>query len=543
MRKLFFFLGLLIGYFSLFTTSAFAFSGSGAGTSGDPYQITTCSQLHEIDDDLNADYLIENDIDCTGFSFAPIGDANSNFFEGTLDGGGHEITNLTINSNTDGVGIFQGLGGEITRLGYESGSVTGGATTDYAGSLVGRVVGGNITSSYSKVDVITTASFGVQAGGLVGNGSSITISDCYYVGTVTRPTAVGNPLGGLVGIVSLASSITNSYMVGTLVNGNQTGGIVGNMTNGDVTGVFSSFTSTNSSNIGGIFGALGGGSVSDAYWNQISGSPAHCYGSSDTGCTMIDNSASYFYTVTNSPMDSWDFDTKWSNTNNGSSYPILLWEVPVPTSTPTPTPEPTRSGGSSSSSNSSSSQSTPSCSTTPNGFPNLFQVNTTKNAATLYFSPAGNAQNYLISYGFNSDANQFNVFTNQGSSTGVLAYTVNELPTNSNTYFKVYAQNNCGQGNWGNTMQVVTNGRVYYKNLVSQVLGILPKKTTVLGAKTSRVLGAKIKCEAYTVQSGDSLWSIASEKLGNGASYTTIMKSNNLNSSNLNPGQEIKVGC
>ena len=31
-----------------------AFSGSGAGTSGDPYQVTTCSQLHEMNASLTS---------------------------------------------------------------------------------------------------------------------------------------------------------------------------------------------------------------------------------------------------------------------------------------------------------------------------------------------------------------------------------------------------------------------------------------------------------------------------------------------------------
>ena len=144
-----------------------------------------------------------------------------------------------------------------------------------------------------------------------------------------------------------------------------------------------------------------------------------------------------------------------------------------------PLPNSTSSGGSSSSS------STPTCATTPNGAPNLFQINTTNKSATVYFSPVGSAQNYLISYGFDSNANQFNVFTNQGASSGVLSYTVNELPINSAVYFKIYAQNNCGQGNWSNTVQVATSGRVYFKNLTARITSYIPNQTTVLGTKTS----------------------------------------------------------
>ena len=149
-----------------------------------------------------------------------------------------------------------------------------------------------------------------------------------------------------------------------------------------------------------------------------------------------------------------------------------------------PLPTPTSGGGSQSSSGSSNASSTPTCATTPNGSPNLFQINTTNKSATVYFSPVGSAQNYLISYGFDSNADQFNVFINQGASSGVLYYSVNELPTNSAVYFKVYAQNNCGQGNWSNTMQVVTSGRIYFKNLISQITSYIPNNTTDLGTKT-----------------------------------------------------------
>lgn len=193
-------------------------------------------------------------------------------------------------------------------------------------------------------------------------------------------------------------------------------------------------------------------------------------------------------------------------------------------------------------SGSSSPSDSPPCPTL-NSVPDLFQINSNTGSATVYFSPVGQATNYVISYGFSSSADQFAVMTGLGSSTGVLSYTINSLPQNTIVYFKIYAQNNCGQGNWSNTMQVKTNGGAYFKNLISQVLSILPRQTTVLGARTSKVLGAKVKCETYTVQSGDSLWGIASDKLGSGVFYSKIMEQNKLQSTSLYPGHTLKVGC
>ncbi len=214
-------------------------------------------------------------------------------------------------------------------------------------------------------------------------------------------------------------------------------------------------------------------------------------------------------------------------------------------SNPTPTPTPT-SGGGESQNNTSNTNSSPTstCVTQPTGAPDLFQINTTKNSANLFFSPVANTTNYNVSYGFNSLANQFSVLTNQGASSGVLSFFVGSLPANATVYFRVYAQNNCGQGNWSNSMQVVTNGKVYYENLVSQFLSIFPKPTTVIGAKTQeKVLGARTACVTYIVKSGDSLWSIAKEMLGNGSAYHEIQAKNSLSSSALHVGQKLLLGC
>lgn len=183
--------------------------------------------------------------------------------------------------------------------------------------------------------------------------------------------------------------------------------------------------------------------------------------------------------------------------------------------------------------------SSPQCVAVPDS-PDLFQINTTKTTATLYFAPVGNVSNYMISYGYTAEANEFSVMTNLGSSTGVLSYTVNDLSHNTLFYFKIYSQNDCANGNWGNSLSVKTDGKTYYKNLVSKILGVLPRQTTSLKSET--VLGAAT-CSTYTVQAGDSLWSIASQKLGKGSLFTQIKTSNNLPSTFLHTGQTLKVGC
>ncbi len=186
----------------------------------------------------------------------------------------------------------------------------------------------------------------------------------------------------------------------------------------------------------------------------------------------------------------------------------------------------------------------PSCTITkPDHAPDLFQIDTSKNKATLHFTPLmDNVTNYFVAYGYSAGDERFGVLTQQGPSTGVLSYTINDLSPNTTYYFKVRAQNDCMPGDWGNTMSVkTTNGSTVknYKNFVARVMSYTPRQTTtVTNAKTT----SNKTCE-YTVKSGDSLWNISQSKLGSGAKYTEIMKSNNLSSPSLNVGQKLKVGC
>lgn len=60
----------------------------------------------------------------------------------------------------------------------------------------------------------------------------------------------------------------------------------------------------------------------------------------------------------------------------------------------------------------------------------------------------------------------------------------------------------------------------------------------VLGARTTTV-----SCTSYTVQSGDSLWTIALNHYGSGTKYSTLMGTNELTSTLIRTGQILKVGC
>ncbi|HYH74983.1 MAG TPA: hypothetical protein VD735_03400 [Candidatus Saccharimonadales bacterium] len=57
---------LLLGMSAVpFVAVGKALALSGAGTSGSPYQITSCADFADIENDMNAHYRLMNDIDCS----------------------------------------------------------------------------------------------------------------------------------------------------------------------------------------------------------------------------------------------------------------------------------------------------------------------------------------------------------------------------------------------------------------------------------------------------------------------------------------------
>ncbi|MGH2613206.1 MAG: LamG-like jellyroll fold domain-containing protein [Rhabdochlamydiaceae bacterium] len=224
-------------------------------------------------------------------------------------------------------------------------------------------------------------------------------------------------------------------------------------------------------------------------------------------------------------------------------------DVPTATPTPDPTSAPIQSTQQTTS-NSTSKPSAPVCSAQKSpGTPDLFQIDTNSNQATLYFSPVNEPiSNYYISYGYTSSDERFGTFTNQGTSTGVLSYTVNFLTPSTTYYFKVRPQNRCMPGNWSNEMKVTTiregtSPIRYYENFLSQILSIFPQQTTVLGETTIKQKTIQSTSCHYTVKLGDSLWNISTIKLGTGYDYQQIIQQNKLNSTILHAGQILNISC
>lgn len=115
-------------------------------------------------------------------------------------------------------------------------------------------------------------------------------------------------------------------------------------------------------------------------------------------------------------------------------------------------------GSGSSSSSSSSNAGAPACGDwAPLGTPKLFQIDTTRNSATLYFMPVIDYFSYyFIAYGYKEGDWRFGTQFNSTQKIGVISQTINDLAPNTTYYFTVRAGNGCATGNWSNYLAAKT---------------------------------------------------------------------------------------
>ena len=265
--------------------------------SANPYQITNCAELQNMNLDLSADYILMNDIDCSdtvhwnsGAGFEPIG-TGSTKFTGNFDGQNHTITGLYINRPaTSYVGLFgSNKGSEIKNVGLVNVNITGHW---HVGGLVGYRYSGTITNSYATGSVSGREAVGglvgeihvgtiensyatgkvsgwCQIGGLVGRNFG-TVTDSYSTGTVNGD---GGGVGGLVGRSEHNSSITNSYATGAVTGtggGSCVGGLAG--TNiGDTTDSYATGNVTGGKAVGGLVGESFGAMTNSYATGNVNG--------------------------------------------------------------------------------------------------------------------------------------------------------------------------------------------------------------------------------------------------------------------------------
>ncbi|MBN2747060.1 MAG: hypothetical protein JXR34_10070, partial [Bacteroidales bacterium] len=267
MKHLTFKKALLMLAFLFVGWSAMAQFSGGTGTSTDPYQIATLTDLQTLSTNSTywaaGKYFIQTaNIDASatstwngGAGFSPIGSGDyPNRFSGNYNGQNHLISGLYINSSNNFVGLFGYIdaGVTIANLGLTDVDVSGTSTSTYTytGGFVGYYNGASLSNCYCKGNINGANGSNNHTGGFVGYGNGSPISNCYSVANVVAKGYVGGFIGyGYFGTYS------NCFSTGKVVgsSANYSGGFVGNAYKGQYTAC-SSTSEVNGSTVGGFVG-------------------------------------------------------------------------------------------------------------------------------------------------------------------------------------------------------------------------------------------------------------------------------------------------
>jgi len=236
----------------------------GIGEPNDPYRIATAEQMNAIGaepNDWDRHFQLTADLDLSaydGTSFRMVGRSYQTPFNGTFDGGGHVIRNLTIAYDAgDAVGLFGALGpaGRIRNLELRNARVR---ADTYVGALVGYNAGGVIQDCNVAGDVQGIGCTGGIAGISIDNGL---ICDCRADVNVAGQWY---ETGGIAG-ANRHSRIVRCSVAGTVTGSDNTGGVAGRQEGGTVSDCSSTATVTGARWTGGLLGRNTSSAVSACF--------------------------------------------------------------------------------------------------------------------------------------------------------------------------------------------------------------------------------------------------------------------------------------
>ena len=397
-------IALLLPIFTFTAVNTFAYSG-GNGTEASPYQIASAADLMQLagtTTDYEKHFILTANINMTGqgdnpdgsFStavIAPDMDNTSTTFEGTefegsFDGNGYTISDLTINTNgiiNHYLGLFGMVyfGGEIKNLNLDNVTVLGVDTSVTIGGgvdeseYVGGVCGRNYYADIINCNVSGSVIGGKHVGGVCGYNFE-NITDCSVSCSVRGSQKVGGICGtnyyyGSISRCGVTGDVdADVYYAGGICGYNDNGNINSCYITSDVTGQANELgalcginfygTISNSYATGSISERIWGisptcetnyGNISKCYSTQVAiceknwGSISDCYWDKDI--SLIDSASGGFPVSTSDMMNAATFkgwnDGTW-RINQGSSYPHLVWEARPGTVISTDYPPATYSG-------------------------------------------------------------------------------------------------------------------------------------------------------------------------------------------------------
>lgn len=221
-------------------TVAENFAG-GDGTESNPYQIANGEQLAKLAQDVNsgngyagtyfvltADIVLNNTDGWENWgetvpknTWTPIGSYEIQF-TGILDGQGHSVSGIYVNSNEHYQGFvgYLGVNGIIQNIGVKESYVkgvwsTGGVCGQNDGLMINCYNSGNVTGSY-------------YVGGVCGRSTGTDneysfLTNCYNTGKVTGHESVG----GVCGLNTSHGPISNCYNIGSVTGSFKFGSVCG----------------------------------------------------------------------------------------------------------------------------------------------------------------------------------------------------------------------------------------------------------------------------------------------------------------------------
>lgn len=244
------------------------FSG-GNGTSGNPYLISSASDLASITGSYitgNHYFRQTSNIDIGSYpNWTPIGTSGTPF-NGYFDGGGKTVSNLKILSTSTYRGLFgyTSASAVINNLNLISVSVSG---RNFTGALVAQNRGKIINCSAQGNVSINGAPLGpATVGGLIGhNFTGGVVTSSYFDGFVTGRDLVGGLIGQNNGSVSFSYVNGSIY---TVKAGGQIGGFVGT-NDGEISQCLAacSVISSQAGVVGGAFAGLSNNTITNCYAN------------------------------------------------------------------------------------------------------------------------------------------------------------------------------------------------------------------------------------------------------------------------------------
>lgn len=248
------------------------------------YQIGTGAELYWFANEVKTKYTINAvltaDIDLAGYKWTPVKPNSSSYgYAGTFDGQGHTVKNLYVD-NVQDAGLFGSVTGQIKNLTVE-GNISA-STATHAGGIAGMLkenAGKNvlISNCVSKVNITFTGTSNyVYAGGIVGycgansDTSTNVIDNCSYYGTITAKN--GSCAGGILGAMTNRNvTIKNSSNYGTVIAKNNVGGILGihneassKAPAGKIIDCYNAGSVSGQTNVGGIAGCFKGKAANNA---------------------------------------------------------------------------------------------------------------------------------------------------------------------------------------------------------------------------------------------------------------------------------------